>query len=201
MVVMWLLLRFGWSARMRDLAERITRFRPLQTAMYWVQFIVVVSVLTFPMTMYEAYFREHKYGLLNQTFGPWMRDQLIDVGGEHRCWARLLVVPLFGLVRRLGKNWWVWGAVVSMIFVAFVSLIAPVYISPLFNKYTKLQDAQIKDPILSMARANGIPATDVYEFDASRQSNRVSANVSGFGGNDAHLAERQFAEALHAAGN
>jgi Zn-dependent protease with chaperone function len=57
-----------------------------------------------------------------------------------------------------------------------------VYISPLFNKYPKLQDPRIKDPILSMARANGIAATDVYEFDASRQSNRVSANVSGFAG-------------------
>jgi peptidase M48-like protein len=45
-----------------------------------------------------------------------------------------------------------------------------------------LQDARIKDPILSMARANGIPATDVYEFDASRQSNRISANISGFAG-------------------
>ena len=71
------------------------------------------------------------------------------------------MVPLFGLVRRLGKSWWVWGAVVSIVFLAFVSLIAPVYISPLFNKYTILQDAKIKDPILSMARANGIPATDV----------------------------------------
>src|ERR1035441_5768339 len=66
--VMWLLLRFRWSARMRDLAERITRFRPLQTALYWVQFIVVVSVITFPLSVYEGYFREHKYGLLNQTF-------------------------------------------------------------------------------------------------------------------------------------
>ena len=46
--VMWLLLRFRWSAGMRDLAERITRFRPLQTAIYWIQFIVVTSVLTFP---------------------------------------------------------------------------------------------------------------------------------------------------------
>ncbi len=46
--VMWLLLHFRWSARMRDLAERITRFRPLQTALYWIQFIVVTSVLTFP---------------------------------------------------------------------------------------------------------------------------------------------------------
>jgi STE24 endopeptidase len=179
-VVMWLLLRFGWSARMRDLAERVTRFKPLQTAVYWVQFIVVVSVLTFPLAIYEGYFREHKYGLLNQTFGPWMKDQLIGLAATVILGA-VLVVPLFGLVRRLGKSWWVWGAVVSVLFVAFVALIAPVYLAPLFNKYTILQDAKIKDPILSMARANGIPATDVYEFDASRQSNRVSANVSGLG--------------------
>jgi STE24 endopeptidase len=180
-VVMWLLLRFRWSMRMRDLAERITRFRPLQTALYWVQFIIVASVLTFALTVYEGYFREHRYGLLNQTFGPWMRDQAVMLA-VNVVLGGILMVPLFGLVRRLGKSWWVWGAVVTILFLAFVSLIAPVYISPLFNKYTKLQDPRIKDPILSMARANGIPATEVYEFDASRQSNRVSANVSGFAG-------------------
>src|ERR1051326_7220108 len=77
--VMWLLLHFRWSARMRDLAERITRSRILQRAIYWIQFIVVTSVLTFPMTVYEGYFREHKYDLLNQTFVPWMRDQLVGL--------------------------------------------------------------------------------------------------------------------------
>jgi STE24 endopeptidase len=179
-LVMWLLLKFGWSRRMRDLAERITRISALQAALYWVQFIIVTYLVTFPLSVYEGYFREHKYGLLNQSLGPWMRDQAIGLivgvilGG-------ILVMFLFGIVHRLGKNWWVWGSVVSILFLMFVSLIAPVYILPLFNKYTKLQDARIKDPILSLARANGIPATDVYEFDASRQSNRVSANVSGFG--------------------
>lgn len=180
-LVMWVLLRFRWSMRMRDLAERITRFRPLQTVLYWVQFIVVLYVLTFPLTIYEAYFREHKYALLNQTFGPWMRDQLVALA-VNIVLGGILVMLLVGVVRRLGKSWWVWGAVVSVVFLAFASLIAPVYIFPLFNKYTKLQDARIKDPIISMARANGIPASDVYEFDASRQSNRVSANVSGFAG-------------------
>ena len=180
-LVMWILLRFRWSMRMRDLAQRITRFRPLQTALYWIHFIVVVSVLTFPLGLYEGYFREHKYGLLNQTFGPWMRDQVVAFAVSVVLGA-IFMVPLFGLVRLLGRRWWVWGAVVSLVFLTFVALIAPVYIAPLFNKYTKLQDVHIKDPILSMARANGIPATDVYEFDASRQSNRVSANVSGFAG-------------------
>jgi STE24 endopeptidase len=180
-IVMWILLRFRWSTHMRDFAERTTRFRPLQTALYWLQFIIVMSVLTFPLSVYESYFRERKYGLLNQTFGPWMRDQVIALVVGVILGA-VLVVPLFGLVRRLGRNWWVWGAAVTIVFLAFVILISPVYIAPLFNTYTKLQDPLIKDPILSMARANGIPATDVYEFDASRQSNRVSANVSGFAG-------------------
>jgi STE24 endopeptidase len=178
-VVMWLLLQFGWSARMRNLSERITRFRPLQTALYWVQFILVTSVLMFPLTAYEGYFREHKYGLLNQTFGSWMKDQIVGLAVSLVLGA-ILVVPLFGLVRKLGRSWWVAGAVLMIVFLAFVSLIAPVYISPLFNRYTKLEDATVRDPILSMARANGIPGKDVYEFDASRQSNRVSANVSGF---------------------
>ena len=179
--VLWLMLHFRWSARMRNLAERITRFHPIQTALYWVQFILVFSVLTFPLGVYEGYFREHKYGLSNQNFGQWLRDQLVGLGVILVLGA-ILIVPLFGLVRRLGKSWWIWGAVLAIAFVAFVSLIGPVYIAPLFNKYKKLEDARIKDPILQMARANGIPANDVYEFDESRQSNRVSANVSGFAG-------------------
>ena len=180
-VVMWLLLHFRGSAAMRNLAVRLTAFRPLQTVLFWIQFLVTISLATFPLTVYEGYFREHRYGLLNQTFGPWMRDQIVALmvgallGG-------ILMVPLFGLVRRLGKNWWLWGATLVIAFFAFVGLIAPVYIAPLFNKYTVLQDARINQPILSLARANGIPANEVYEFDASRQSNRVSANVSGFAG-------------------
>ena len=60
----------------------------------------------------------------------------------------------------------------------------PVFIAPLFNKYKPLENQVIKNQILSMARANGIPAHDVYEVDASRQSKRVSANVSGLFGTD-----------------
>ena len=180
-VVMWMMLRFRWSARMRDLAERLVRFQPLQSALYWVQFVVLFAVIVFPLTVYEGYFREHKYGLSNQTFWQWMRDQVVGLALVAVLGA-VLVALLFGVVRRLGRNWWVWGSAVVIGFTAFVVMIAPVFISPLFNKYTTLEDPRFKVPILSLARANGIPATEVYEFDASRQSNRVSANVSGFAG-------------------
>lgn len=180
-VVMWVVLRLRWSVRIRDLAERLTRFKALQSALYWVQFVVLFAVIVFPLTVYEGYFREHKYGLSNQTFWEWMRDQLVGLALVAALGA-LLVALLFGVVRRRGKNWWVWGSAVVIGFSAFIVMIAPVFISPLFNKYTTLEDPHFKEPILSLARANGIPATEVYEFDASRQSSRVSANVSGFAG-------------------
>ena len=66
-----------------------------------------------------------------------MRDQIVGLGVGVVLGA-ILIVPLFGLVRRLGKNWWVWGATLMIVFIALVSLIAPVYIAPLFNKYTTL---------------------------------------------------------------
>lgn len=175
-----LLLNLRWSAAMRDFAERITRFRFLQAFIYWIEYLILTFVLTFPITLYEGYIREHKYGLATQTLGPWLGDQFkglligFILGG-------IIVSVLFAIVRRLRRTWWIWGAVATMLFFIFVVLISPVYIQPIFNKVTRLNDPKITQPILAMARANGISTKDVYEIDASRQSTRMSANVSGFG--------------------
>jgi STE24 endopeptidase len=179
-IIYWILLHFRWSAKMRDFAERVTRFKPLQTFLYWAQFIAISFVLGFPLTVYEGYSREWKYGLATQTFGPWFGDQMkalaigIILGG-------ILVIALVGIVRRLPNTWHIWGAVVTLLFLIFFVMIVPVFIIPIFNKVTRLDDPKITQPILSMARANGIPANDVFEIDASKQTTRMSANVSGFG--------------------
>jgi STE24 endopeptidase len=178
-VITALLVQGRLSARMRNLSQRITRFKPLQTGIYAVQYLSVTAILSFPLTVYSDFFREHQYGLSNQDFGGWLGD-----------WAKGLMVALilgsvvmmalFGIVRRLQGTWHIWGALVTLAFLVFTIVIGPVYIAPLFNKYTILNDAKIVDPILRLARANGIAADKVYEMDASKQSKRVSANVSGF---------------------
>src|SRR5580704_16762509 len=132
-VVCLLLLNLRWSAGIRNLAERITRFKPLQTLIYWTEYLVLTSILIFPLTVYEGYFREHKYGLANQTFGPWMGDQLKNLG-VGLVLGGILLVLLFGIVRRLPRTWWIWGALVTILFQVFIVMIAPVFIFPLFNK-------------------------------------------------------------------
>ncbi|MGZ6126478.1 MAG: M48 family metallopeptidase [Myxococcales bacterium] len=178
-----LLLQTRASARMRDFAERITRFRPLQTATYWTQFVLALAVLSFPLSVYRDYVREHAYGLSNLTFGGWLGEELKGLAISVVL-GSLAMIALYAVVRRLPRTWWMWGAVVAIAFEAFGVLIGPVLIDPLFNHPKKLEDARVVAPILSMARANGIDAGEVWEIDASKQSKRVSANVSGLLGTE-----------------
>ena len=179
-VVAILLLNFRWSAAMRDLAERVTRFKPVHSIVYWIEYLVLTTVLTFPLAYYEGFSREHKYGMATQTFGPWLNDQFKGLMVNVILGA--IAIPiLFGIVRRLPKTWWIWAAIVSIVFNTIVVMIAPVFIFPIFNKVTRLDDIRVTAPILALARANGIPVRDVYEIDASRQTTRMSANVSGLG--------------------
>ena len=179
--VAWLLLGTQLSARMRNLAERITRWRWLQTAIYAVQYIVLVTLLSLPWSVYEGYFREHQHGLSNLSLGAWFGEQAkgLLVG---LILGTLALVIIYAVIRKATRTWWLWGAGVAIVFSILVATIAPVYIAPSFNTYKSLPDSPLKAQILSMARANGIPATDVYWFDASRQSKRISANVSGMFG-------------------
>src|SRR5882724_7544939 len=177
------LLRTGLSARMRDLAERATRVRALQTGLYWTQFAVAVAVLSFPLSVYRDYLREHRYGLSNLGFGAWIGEELkglalsIVLGG-------LAMMALYAVVRRLARSWWIWGSLLAVVLTAFSALIEPVLISPIFNHPKKLEDPRVLTPILSLARANGIGTGEVWEIDASKQSKRISANVSGFLGTE-----------------
>jgi len=179
-VIALLLLSLRWSARMRDLAERMTRFKPLQTAIYWIEYTILTAILGAPLAIYEGYFREHQYGLATQTFGPWMVDQLKALMLTV-VFGAIVAAALFGVVRRLPRTWWLWGALVTFLFLTFAVLVGPVYILPLFNKVTRLNDPALTARILRLARANGIPAKDVYMMDASKQTTRMSANVSGIG--------------------
>ena len=178
-----LLLATGWSARMRDRAERWSRFRAGQTFLYALQYVLVSTLLVFPMTVYEGFVREHEYGLATQTFGPWLADQAKGLG-LGLVFGGLLITFLYGVVRKLPRTWALWGAVTCVGILLFIQLIAPVFIAPMFNTSTRLTDPALREPILRIARAQGVSVNDVYVSDASRQSTRVSANVSGFLGTE-----------------
>lgn len=178
-----LLLNAGWSRNMRDRADRITRFVFLRTVVYWAQYVVLTTAIVFPWTLYTDFFREHQYGLATQNFGGWFGDFIkslllsLVLGG-------IAVGVLYAVVRRVPRTWPVWGALVTFVFMIVGVLIAPVFITPMFNKVTRLTNERVREPVIRIARANGMSADDIYVIDASRQSTRISANVSGLFGTE-----------------
>jgi len=178
-VISIFLLASRISARMRDFAERRSRFKAIQVSLYAIPYLLLVYLLTFPLNFYEHFYREHQYGFATQGFAPWFREQLIALGVALIIGTILLIV-LYAVFRRALRTWWIWGTIVAVLFLFAVTFIAPIYIEPLFNTYKPLSNPEIRDPILAMARANEIPVKQVFEVDASRQTTRVSANVAGF---------------------
>ena len=63
------LLSSGISARIRDFAERKTKSKTLQVLLYAIPFFLIVTVLSFPLTVYQFFYREHQYDMATQTFG------------------------------------------------------------------------------------------------------------------------------------
>ena len=174
-----LLLSSRISARLRDFSERLTRYKTPQVACYSVMYLLLVFVLSFPLNVYEHFFREHQYGLATQSFPAWFREQLIGLVITLIA-GTIFFFVLYAVFRRAPKTWWIWGTGVAVVFSFVLVFIAPVFIEPLFNTYKPLAKPEISEPILAMARANEIPVKQVFEVDASRQTTRVSANVSGF---------------------
>jgi STE24 endopeptidase len=172
------------SARVRNWAQRVGRKTFFRDAIYGGFFAVAGWLLSLPLTVYQGYFREHAYGMATQTFGPWFGEQLIALVVSIVITA-LAVAALYAVIRRAGDRWWLWGTVASVGLLTLMMLISPVWIDPLFNTYKPVENGEVKSAVLAMAWADGVPVDNVYEFDASRQTTRVSANVSGIFGSAA----------------
>ena len=169
------------SARLRSWCHRVGRKPFFGDALYGACYTVVASALSFPLTVYQGFVREHAYGMATQTFGPWMAEQLTGLAIGTVLGA-LAIAALYAVIRRAGERWWFWGTVLAVALIALMLVVAPVWIDPLFNTYKPVADGEVKAAVLTMARADGVPVANIVEFDASRQTTRVSANVSGIFG-------------------
>ena len=179
--ICWILLRTRFSARLRDFAGRRSQRPYFQAFIYAALIIVVMTLLTLPWTLYTDYFREHQYGMSNQDLSAFLGDQMksfilfVAVGS-------FAIAGFYRIVRRVRERWVYWATGITAFFMLFFILIYPVFVAPLFNDYRSLPEGELRQSILALAKESGIPADDVFWFDASRQTKRISANVSGMAG-------------------
>lgn len=178
-IIAWIFLSPGLSKFLMRIASMMKSVN-YQNLIYIVLYIFLAFLIAFPYSVYTDFFREHSYGLSNLTFTGWFSEEMISLI-LLLVFGSLLLMILYMVMRKMEEQWWIWGSGVTLIFLIIFLFLGPVFISPLFNDYKPLEEGSIKREILSLVRANGVPVDNAYQFDASKQTNRISANVSGIG--------------------
>ena len=171
----------GWSVRLRERTARMVRWRWLQIGLYVAGFFALWWLLSLPWSWYTGFYREHQYGLSNLSLPGWLGEQvkslIVSIIGFG-----LLIIVLYAFLRRTQGRWVPWATAIVFVFMLFFATVFPVFVAPLFNHYQPLPEGEVREAVLSLARANQIPTDNVAWFDASKQTTRISANVSGMFG-------------------
>ena len=180
-VAAWIIIRTGVLTRVQQGVER-KKGRPFLASFLIAAVYMVFSwLLELPWSVYAGWWRQKQYGLTSQAFGGWLKENLIGTAISV-VFAGLFLALLYLLIRKARKLWWLWAGGLTAGFIILSMLIAPIYIEPIFNKYTPAPAGSVRDEVVAMAKQVGIPHDKIFIYDGSKQSNAYTANVSGLGG-------------------
>jgi STE24 endopeptidase len=158
------------------------RNRPLLVS-YWIGgvYILIDAVLSLPWTIYSDWWRPKQYGLTSQAFAGWLTEGAISLAISALI-GGLFFAALYALIRKAPRTWWLWSGGLTAFFIAVGMLLGPLYVEPIFNKYTPAPAGPVRDEVVAMARQVGVPSDKIFIYDGSKQSNAYTANVSGLFG-------------------
>jgi STE24 endopeptidase len=142
--------------------------------------MLLKAVLALPFSVYATFVIEERFGFNKTTKSTYALDLL-----KGLMLALLLGTPLLAAILAFFQYagpyawWYCWiGITLYMLVVQFV---APTWIMPLFNKFTPLEEGELKSAILAYANAINFPLQNVYQMDGSRRSSKSNAFFTGFG--------------------
>ena len=142
--------------------------------------MLVKSLLSIPFSVYSTFVIEERFGFNKTTPRTFILDIVkglalaIVIGGP-------LLAGVLAFFQYAGNLAWLYCWIVTVVFLLFIQLIAPTWIMPLFNKFTPLEDGDLRESILSYANKVKFSLQNVFVMDGSRRSSKSNAFFTGFG--------------------
>jgi STE24 endopeptidase len=180
---LFLILRLGWAAKFRDIAENISEHKWVQGLVFVPLLFLTVDVLDLPVHLYWHALSLH-YQQSIQGWGSWFWDwskgELLDVA-----FGIVLVLILFAVMRRSPRRWWLYFWFPAVVILLGVIVITPLVIDPLFNKFEPLNKdhADLVASIEKLTKHAGVPIPPerMFLMKASQKTNAINAYVTGLG--------------------
>jgi STE24 endopeptidase len=178
--VVWLV--FGWSEALKIWLSQFTNHDWLLVPFFVFAFGGILFLINLPLSFYQGYTLPHKYDLSTQTITGWITDQIkgIAVGG---IFGLIILEIIYAILRAFPAFWWLWAAVILLVFNVILANLAPVLLMPLFNKFIPLGDehADLAEKLMQLARRSGTFVKGVFKFDMSKRTKQANAGLTGLG--------------------
>ena len=138
------------------------------------------ALIDMPFDYYRAFVIENRFGFNKMTPGLFFAD-----AAKGLVLGAVLLLPLAAailwFIREIGEYWWIYAWAVTVAYGVFVQFIAPTVIAPLFNKFSPLQDAELKERVERLLARCGFKVKGLMVMDGSRRSAHGNAYFAGFG--------------------
>lgn len=175
-------LAFGWSTTLQAYLLNLTTNPWLITAGFSVVIGGIFYWINLPLVYYSGYVLPHRFGISNQTKKSWIIDQLkgLLVGGLI---GLLFLEIIYAVLRLYPTTWWLWAAVILLVFNVLLANLAPILLFPIFYKFKPLDEeyALLKARLLALADRAKTKVVGIYQFDMSSRSKAANAALTGLG--------------------
>jgi len=175
-------LAFGWSNVLKSFLMTYTSSPWLLVAGFGLVFGGIYYLINLPLSYYEGYVLPQRFKLSTQTLAGWVGDQLkgLLVGVPL---GLIMLEVMYALLRAAPETWWLWAAILLLLFNVLLANLAPVLLFPIFNKYIPLSEeyADLAERLLRLCERAGTQVKGVYQFDMSRRTTAANAALTGLG--------------------
>jgi STE24 endopeptidase len=180
-VIVMLLFWFGKGFPLLDEWVRSFNYGPVITGLSYMGILIFVkSLLSLPFSIYSTFVIEERFGFNQTTWSTFVLDLAKGVLLAVLIGTPLLAGILLFFEYAGAHAWWYCWIAVTL-YMLGVQFIAPTWIMPLFNKFSPLEEGELKSSILSYAGSISFPIENVYVMDGSRRSSKSNAYFTGFG--------------------
>jgi STE24 endopeptidase len=178
--VFWLV--FGWSEAVKVWLSRFFSSEWLLVPFYVFVFGGILFLINLPLSFYQGYTLPHRYELSTQTVSSWIGDQVKSIMVSAILGLIILEI-IYAVLRAYPTLWWLWAAIILLVFNVILANLAPVLLMPLFNKFVPLGDehSDLVERLLQLAKRSGTFVKGVFCFDMSKRTKQANAGLTGLG--------------------
>ena len=143
-------------------------------------FVVIGGLIDLPLSWYQTFVLEQRFGFNKMTFKLWLAD-LLKAGLIGALIGFPIAALILWMMAATGSLWWLWAWLFWMGFNLLLLVIYPTLIAPLFNKFAPLEDETLKARVTALMQRCGFSAKGLFVMDGSKRSAHANAYFTGFG--------------------